>query len=88
MILFGSLARGDYMEQSDADFCIVLPADPETLFSGSDRAVALDPSGAVQPVVYGAEQFRRMVEQANGLAPNESGSPRPSGCVTFSGAAA
>jgi Nucleotidyltransferase domain len=68
LILFGSLARGDYMEHSDADFCIVLRADPETPFAGFDRAVALDPSGAVQPLVYGARQFRRMMEQANGLA--------------------
>ena len=68
LILFGSLARGDYMEQSDADFCIVLRADPESPFAGIDRAAALDPSGAVQPLVYGAQQFRRMVEQANGLA--------------------
>jgi hypothetical protein len=30
--------------------------------------VACDPSGVVQPVVYGAEQFRHMVCQANGLA--------------------
>jgi hypothetical protein len=68
LILFGSLARGDYMEQSDADFCIVLHASPESPFEGYDRAVSLDASGAVQPMVYGADEFRRMVAQANGLA--------------------
>jgi len=30
--------------------------------------MACDPSGVVQPVVYGPGQFRRMVRQANGLA--------------------
>ena len=30
--------------------------------------VACDPSGVVQPVVYGPDQFLRMVRQANGLA--------------------
>ena len=37
-------------------------------FEGYDRVVACDPSGVVQPVVYGADQFRHMVCQANGLA--------------------
>jgi hypothetical protein len=31
-------------------------------------AAELDPSGVVQPVVYGAAQFHRMMELANGLA--------------------
>jgi hypothetical protein len=30
--------------------------------------VAYDPSGVVQPVVYGPDQFRQMVRQTNGLA--------------------
>jgi len=68
LILFGSLARGDYHQRSDADFCIVLPDTPRLPFEGYDRVVACDPSGVVQPVVYGPDQFRQMVRQANGLA--------------------
>ena len=68
LILFGSLARGDYHRHSDADFCVILPDPPGSPFEGYDRVVACDPSGVVQPLVYGAEQFRQMVRQANGLA--------------------
>ena len=33
--LFGSTARGDYNDDSDLDFCVVLPDDaPEELFRG------------------------------------------------------
>jgi hypothetical protein len=68
LILFGSLARGDYHQYSDADFCLVLAETPRSPFEGYDRVVACDPSGVVQPLVYGPDQFRQMVRQANGLA--------------------
>lgn len=68
LILFGSLARGDYHRRSDADFCVVLARAPHSVFEGYDRVVACDPSGVVQPVVYGPDLFRQMVRQANGLA--------------------
>lgn len=68
LILFGSLARGDYHQRSDADFCVVLAESPRSPFEGYDRVVACDPWGVVQPVVYGPDQFRQMVRQANGLA--------------------
>ncbi len=68
LILFGSLARGDYHRRSDADFCVVLAESPRFPFEGYDRVVACDPSGVVQPLVYGPDQFRQMIRQANGLA--------------------
>ena len=68
LILFGSLARGDYHQHSDADFCVVLAESFCSPFEGYDRVVACDPSGVAQPVVYGPDQFRLMVRQANGLA--------------------
>lgn len=68
LILFGSLARGDHHRRSDADFCVVLAESPCSPFEGYDRVVACDPSGVVQPVAYGADQFRRMVYEAYGLA--------------------
>jgi len=67
LILFGSLTRGDYHQRSDADFCLVLAEFPRSFFEGYDLVVACDPSGVVQPVVYGPEQFRQMVRQAVGL---------------------
>jgi hypothetical protein len=67
LILFGSLARGDYHQRSDADFCIILAQDPASPFTGYDQVVALNPSGVVQPLVYGAGQFRRMLREANGM---------------------
>jgi hypothetical protein len=68
LILFGSLARGDYHQRSDADFCVILAEDPDSPFAGYDQVVAFDPAGVVQPLVYGAGQFRRMLREANGLA--------------------
>ncbi len=59
---------GDYHQRSDADFCVVLAESPRSPFEGYDHVVACDPSGVVQPVVYGPDQFRQMVRQANGLA--------------------
>jgi predicted nucleotidyltransferase len=67
LILFGSLARGDHHRRSDADVCVVL-AKEVSFFEGYDCVAALDPSGVVQPVVYGADAFREMVRTANGLA--------------------
>ncbi|MGH2542107.1 MAG: nucleotidyltransferase domain-containing protein [Ardenticatenaceae bacterium] len=68
VVLFGSLARGDYHTRSDADFCVVLSEALTSPFEGYDQVVRCDPSGVVQPLVYGAGQFRRMVCEANGLA--------------------
>lgn len=68
LILFGSLARGDYHQRSDADFCVILDEPLPSPFAGYDRVVACDPSGVVQPLVYSPEQFRQMVQEANGLA--------------------
>lgn len=68
LILFGSLARGDYHQKSDADLCVILPEGPRTPFQGYGRVVEHDPSGVVQPVVYGPNQFRQLIREARGLA--------------------
>lgn len=68
LILFGSLARGDYHRRSDADFCVILAEAPPKPLAAYTRVVACDPTGVVQPVVYGREQFLQMLHQANGLA--------------------
>jgi hypothetical protein len=58
LILFGSLARGDHHQRSDADFCVVLPQTPHSIFEGYGGVAACDTSGAVQPVVYGPASQR------------------------------
>ena len=69
LILFGSLARGDYHTRSDADFCVILDGPGLIPVQGGyDQVVACDPSGVVQPLVYNGMQFRQMVREANGLA--------------------
>lgn len=68
VILFGPLANDAHHQYSDADFCVVLRERPPSPYVGYDRVTTMDPSGAVRPVVYGAEQFRRMIGRANALA--------------------
>lgn len=68
LILFGSLARGDFHQYSDADFCVVLSDALPSPFGGYDRVVAFDPSGLVQPVVYDVNSFRKLVQQASAMA--------------------
>lgn len=68
VILFGSLARGDYHQRSDADFVVLLAESFHSPFDGYDCVVACDPSGVVQPLVYSPDQFRQMLRQGNGLA--------------------
>lgn len=68
LILFGSLAKGDHHRYSDADFCVVMAESPQSFFDGYMQVVRCDPSGVVQPLVYGAQQFRQMAREANGLA--------------------
>lgn len=68
LLLFGSLAKEEYHTFSDADVCVILSASEVHPFEGYDEVASLDPTGIVQPVVYGREQFMRMIAEANGLA--------------------
>src|SRR2546429_3970692 len=62
VILFGSLATGEFTQHSDADVAVIFatPVDWMKLYRCS--------SGRVQPLVYPAEQFLQMINKANGLA--------------------
>lgn len=68
VILFGPLANNVHHQFSDAEVCIVLRDRPLSPYIGYDRVTAMDPSGAIRPLVYGADQFRRMLRLANPLA--------------------
>jgi hypothetical protein len=69
VILFGSLTKGTYyLHHSDADVCVIL-AEPEISWKeGYERVASLDAEGIVQPMVYGKEQFLRMLQDAHFLA--------------------
>ncbi len=62
LILFGSLATGEFTQHSDADVAVIFatPVDWMRVYRCS--------SGRVQPLVYTAEQFLQMINKANGLA--------------------
>lgn len=69
LFVFGSLAKADFHEHSDADVCVVLKqplVDP--LLSGVDSFWRDGASGIVELHIYGSQQFRQMIRQANGLA--------------------
>ncbi len=68
LILFGSLAKGDYYQHSDADVCVILDTPSIEFFAGYDRVARLDPEGIVQPVVFGTKQFLEQIAHANALA--------------------
>ncbi len=68
LILFGSLAKDDYHQQSDADVCVILDHPSVDFFAGYDRVARLDPEGIVQPVVFGTKQFLEQISAANALA--------------------
>jgi hypothetical protein len=62
VILFGSLATGEFTQHSDADVAVIFasPVDWMSIYRCS--------SGRIQPLAYTAEQFVQMINQANGLA--------------------
>lgn len=69
LVLFGSVAKGDWHEYRDADVCVVV-TEPEIVPLDHDwwmRVYRLS-DGVVQPHIYGFEQFLRMVDAINGLA--------------------
>ena len=68
VILFGSLARGDFYSHSDADVCVVLSSAVHPFLADTPDVRGYDPTGIVEPVIFGHEQFLQMVREANPLA--------------------
>ena len=68
VILFGSLARGDFYRHSDADVCVVLPCAVHQFLADAPDVRSCDPTGIVEPVVFGRKQFLQMLREANPLA--------------------
>jgi hypothetical protein len=72
-ILFGSLATGEYMADSDADFFIILKQPEIRLDQAIGRLMGLDAGGTVEPFGYGLKQVREMIENLHGMALNAFG---------------
>ena len=68
IILFGSLAKGDFHEFSDADVCLILPKDKVDFSEGQDLVMKHNTEGIVEVLVYGKEQFLKVLREANPLA--------------------
>lgn len=68
IILFGSLAKGDFHTFSDTDVCLILPKDKVDFNEGQDLVMKYNIEGIVEALVYGREQFLQMLKEANPLA--------------------
>jgi len=69
LILFGSLAKEDFYEHSDADVCLILKQPAvHPLLRDVDSFWLDTPPGIIELHIYGSQQFTRMIRQANGLA--------------------
>jgi len=68
IILFGSLARGDYYLDSDADVCVILRHPQAHWFDDAYRVSERDERGIAEVLVYGRDQFLEMLQEANTLA--------------------
>lgn len=69
LFVFGSLAKADFHEHSDADICVILkqPTVDPTL-RDVDAFWRDAPPGIVELHLYGSDQFHQMIGRANGLA--------------------
>ncbi len=68
LILFGSLARGDFHEYSDADLCVVLHGEAIHPLARSVPVEPFNPTGVAEAQTFGAEEFKEMLREANPLA--------------------
>jgi predicted nucleotidyltransferase len=70
VILFGSVARGDYTASSDIDLLIVKETPeriPQRIADALDRCSEADPPLPVEPLVYTPAEFDRLVADENPL---------------------
>ena len=65
VILFGSLGRGDYLEDSDADVAVILNEERVNTLKKIEELKEFDRSGLIDIFPYGYEQFKGMIEDVN-----------------------
>lgn len=68
VILFGSLAKGDYHEKSDADLCVILDCESVHPLARPVPVEPCNPDGIAEAQAFGAAEFKKMLKDANGLA--------------------
>ena len=64
LILFGSWATNNYFPSSDIDVLVLYEKKKDLLAKGLELR-RLDPSGAVEPFVYGKDQLKKMIADLN-----------------------
>ncbi|MBC7346591.1 MAG: nucleotidyltransferase domain-containing protein [Clostridia bacterium] len=68
VLLFGSLARGDFSPESDADVLVLLPQPRVDFVEMLGKIKACDRSGLIDLFPYGWRQFMAMFRDYNLLA--------------------
>lgn len=64
VILFGSLAKGEFLSHSDIDI-LVIYKDRVDFLENNLELRRLDDSGLIEPFGYGYEQLKGMIEEIN-----------------------
>ena len=68
VILFGSLARGDYHEASDIDLVIIKETDKRFLERISDVLRYMNSSLPIEALVYTPSEWQQMIQTENSFA--------------------
>lgn len=68
LILFGSLAKGDHHEKSDADLCVILDCEAIHPLARPLPIEPCNPEGIAEAQAFGKAEFKNMLKDANGLA--------------------
>lgn len=67
VILFGSMARGDYHEFSDVDLLIIRDTDKRFIERIEEVCSQIKSRLPVEPLVYTESEFERMLQEENSL---------------------
>ena len=68
IILFGSLGRGEHLEDSDADVAVILREERVNILEEIRKLKELDELGLIDVFPYGYRQFKEMIEDVNPFA--------------------
>ena len=66
IILYGSLARGDYKKGSDIDIIVVAENLPQEFTKRIEFLLRFSTGGPIEPRGYTPQEFLKMIEEAHG----------------------
>lgn len=66
IILYGSLARGDYKKGSDVDIIIIAENLPQEFTERIEFLLRFSTGGPIEPRGYTPQEFLKMIEEAHG----------------------